>query len=325
MYEEILTQIKPDSVFLVTGGAGFIGSNLCNVLVRHGFEVRCFDDLSNGFRKNIEDLLEYPNFQFIEDTIVDFNACLKATEGVDYVLHQAAWGSVPRSVQYPLIYEQINIQGTLNIMEACRQNSVRRLVYASSSSVYGDHPKLPKVEGVEGRLLSPYALTKSVDEQYGRLYSSLYAVETCGLRYFNVFGRNQNPLGSYAAVIPRFICAALKDEPVQIHGDGTQSRDFTYIANVIQANLKACLAPSSISGNVYNIAAGSRTTILDLYQMICDQLGATPRMEFVDTRPGDIKHSFASIERAGEDLGYKPTHDLAEGISLTIDWYRKSY
>lgn len=322
-YSEILALLEPDSVFLVTGGAGFIGSNICDVLVRSGFSVRCFDDLSTGARDNIEELLEFPNFTFIEDSIVNFPACLQATAGVSYVLHQAAWGSVPRSIKLPLEYQKINIQGTLNLLEAARQNAVERFVYASSSSVYGDHPALPKAEGIEGEVLSPYALTKRVDEMYGRLYHSVYGLETCGLRYFNVFGPNQNPLGSYAAVIPRFIYAALNDQTVQIHGDGMQSRDFTYIANVVQANLKACIAPPTVAGNIYNIAAGSRTTILGLYEMICDRLASTPRMEFIDSRPGDIKHSFASISKAGQELGYSPTHDLEEGLALTIEWYRK--
>ena len=236
------------STFLVTGGAGFIGSNLCEALTDMGYAVRCLDDLSTGREENVQMFVDRPNYVFLKGDIKDFNICMEACKGVDYVLHQAAWGSVPRSIEMPLFYEQNNIMGTLNMMEAARQNGVKKFVYASSSSVYGDHPVLPKKEGQEGNLLSPYALTKRTDEEYGKLYKKLYHLDTYGLRYFNVFGRRQDPNGAYAAVIPKFIKQLLNGEVPTINGDGKQSRDFTYIDNVIEANLKACLA----SGDVAN-------------------------------------------------------------------------
>ena len=242
-----------ESVFLVGGGAGFIGSNLCEALVNMGYTVRCLDDLSTGKYENIEPLTAKENFTFIKGDMRNLDTCLEASDGASYVLNQAAWGSVPRSIEMPLLYEEINIRGTLNMMEAARQNGVKKFVYASSSSVYGDHPVLPKKEGQEGKVLSPYALTKKVDEEYGRLYKELYGLDTYGLRYFNVFGRRQDPEGMYAAVIPKFIRQLMHDEVPTINGDGRQSRDFTYIDNVIEANLKACLASGEAAGQAYNI------------------------------------------------------------------------
>ena len=243
-----------NSIFLVTGGAGFIGSNLCEALTDMGYQVRCLDNLSTGKRANVDLLIDRKNYTFIEGDIRDLDTCMEACKGVDYVLNQAAWGSVPRSIEMPLLYEEINIRGTLNMMEAARQNKVKKFVYASSSSVYGDHPVLPKVEGQEGNLLSPYALTKRVDEEYGKLYHKLYGLDTYGMRYFNVFGRRQDPYGVYAAVIPKFLKQLMSGEVPTINGDGKQSRDFTYTDNVIEANLKACLAPSEAAGNAFNIA-----------------------------------------------------------------------
>lgn len=228
-----------NSIFLVTGGAGFIGSNLCEAILDMGYKVRCLDNLSTGKYENIEPLTANPDFTFIKGDIRELDTCLEAAKGVSYVLNQAAWGSVPRSIEMPLLYEEINIRGTLNMMEASRQNGVKKFVYASSSSVYGDHPVLPKKEGAEGKVLSPYALTKKVDEEYGRLYKVLYGLDTYGMRYFNVFGRRQDPEGMYAAVIPKFIKQLMHGEVPTINGDGRQSRDFTYIDNVIEANLKA--------------------------------------------------------------------------------------
>ncbi len=251
-YREL--KFDKDSVFLVTGGAGFIGSNLCEALTDMGYQVRCLDDLSTGRKENVEMFMDRSNYSFIRGDIKDLDTCMKACEGVDYVLNQAAWGSVPRSIEMPLFYEQNNIMGTLNMMEAARQNGVKKFVYASSSSVYGDHPVLPKKEGQEGSLLSPYALTKRTNEEYGRLYKKLYGLDTYGLRYFNVFGRRQDPNGAYAAVIPKFIKQLLDGEVPTINGDGKQSRDFTYIDNVIEANLKACLAPGEAAGQAFNIA-----------------------------------------------------------------------
>ena len=262
-YENL--KFKDESVFLVTGGAGFIGSNLCEAILKLGYTVRCLDNLSTGKKENVEMFLDNPRYTFIEGDIRDLETCMLACEGVDYVLNQAAWGSVPRSIEMPLFYEEVNIRGTLNMMEAARQKGVKKFVYASSSSVYGDHPVLPKVEGQEGNLLSPYALTKRVDEEYGKLYTKLYGLDTYGLRYFNVFGRRQNPDGAYAAVIPKFIKQLLHGEVPTINGDGKQSRDFTYIDNVIEANLKACLASHEAAGQAFNVAYGGREYLIDIY------------------------------------------------------------
>lgn len=312
------------STFLVTGGAGFIGSNLCEAITDLGYNVRCLDDLSTGKKENVDLLKDRSNYTFIKGDIKDLDTCMKACEGVDYVLNQAAWGSVPRSIEMPLFYCQNNIAGTLNMMEAARQQGVKKFVYASSSSVYGDHPVLPKVEGQEGNLLSPYALTKRVDEEYGKLYYKLYGLDTYGLRYFNVFGRRQDPNGAYAAVIPKFIKQLLDGETPTINGDGKQSRDFTYIENVIEANLKACLAPHEAAGEAYNIAYGGREYLLDIYYDLCKALGIEREPDFGPDRPGDIKHSNADISKAKEKLGYDPDYDFAKGITLAIEWYREN-
>jgi UDP-N-acetylglucosamine 4-epimerase len=313
-----------DSVFLVTGGAGFIGSNLCEAILDMGYQVRCMDNFTTGKRENIEGFLHNKNFTLIEDDIRNLEACLAACEGVDYVLHQAAWGSVPRSIEMPLLYEEINIRGTLNMMEAARQHGVKKFVYASSSSVYGDHPVLPKKEGQEGELLSPYALTKRVDEEYGKLYKKLYGLDTYGLRYFNVFGRRQDPDGAYAAVIPKFIKQLLNNERPTINGDGKQSRDFTYIENVIEANLKACLASSEAAGQAFNVAYGGREYLIDIYHELCKALGKDIEPIFGPDRPGDIKHSNADISKAREMLGYDPDWDFERGIMAAIEWYREN-
>lgn len=310
------------SVFLVTGGAGFIGSNLCEALLDMGYTVRCLDDLSTGRQENVDMFLAHPNYTFIKGDIKDLEICMKACQGVDYVLNQAAWGSVPRSIEMPLFYEETNIKGTLNMMEAARQQGVKKFVYASSSSVYGDHPVLPKVEGAEGNLLSPYALTKRVCEEYGRLYKKLYGLDTYGMRYFNVFGRRQDPNGAYAAVIPKFIKQLLDGEVPTINGDGKQSRDFTYIDNVIEANLKCCLASSDAAGEAYNIAYGGREYLIDIYHHLCDALGKKQEPNFGPDRAGDIKHSNADISKARKLLGYEPEYDFEKGITLAIDWYK---
>ena len=317
-------QFPKDSVFLVTGGAGFIGSNLCEAITDMGYEVRCLDDLSTGKQENIDFLSGRENYTFIKGDIRDLDTCKRVCEGVDYVLNQAAWGSVPRSIEMPLLYEEINIRGTLNMMEAARCQGVKKFVYASSSSVYGDHPVLPKVEGQEGNLLSPYALTKRVDEEYGKLYKKLYDLDTYGMRYFNVFGRRQDPDGAYAAVIPRFIRQLLHGEIPTINGDGKQSRDFTYIDNVIQANLKACLAPSEAAGAAYNIAYGGREYLIDIYYDLCKALGKEVAPKFGPDRVGDIKHSNADISKAKKMLGYDPEYDFAQGIQLAIAWYAEN-
>lgn len=321
-YEDI--KFEKDSVFLVTGGAGFIGSNLCEVLLDKGYKVRCLDDLSNGKQTNVDLFINNPNYTFIKGDVRDLDTCMKACEGVDYVLNQAAWGSVPRSIEMPLLYEEINIRGTLNMMEAARQNGVKKFVYASSSSVYGDEPNLPKQEGREGNLLSPYALTKRVDEEYGKLYSKLYGLDTYGLRYFNVFGKRQDPNGAYAAVIPKFIKQLLNDEKPTIYGDGKQSRDFTYIENVIEANLKACKASSEVAGEAFNIAYGGREYLIDVYYSLCKVLGKDIEPIFGPDRKGDIKHSNADISKAIEMLGYDPSWSFERGIEAAIEWYREN-
>ncbi len=317
-------EFPKDSVFLVTGGAGFIGSNLCEALTDMGYQVRCLDNLSTGKQANVDLLAGRENYTFIKGDIRDLDTCMAACEGVDYVLNQAAWGSVPRSIEMPLLYEEINIRGTLNMMEAARQQGVKKFVYASSSSVYGDHPVLPKVEGQEGNLLSPYALTKRVCEEYGKLYKKLYGLDTYGMRYFNVFGRRQDPDGAYAAVLPKFIKMLLHGEAPTINGDGKQSRDFTYIDNVIEANLRACLAPSEAAGEAFNIAYGGREYLIDVYHDLCKALGTDIEAKFGPDRAGDIKHSNADISKAKKLLGYDPDYDFAKGIALAIDWYREN-
>jgi UDP-N-acetylglucosamine 4-epimerase len=313
-----------NAVFLVTGGAGFIGSNLCEAILEMGYKVRCLDNLSTGKRENIDLFIDHRNFTFFEGDIRNLETCMKACDGIDYVLHQAAWGSVPRSIEMPLLYDEINIKGTLNMMEASRQNGVKRFVYASSSSVYGDEPNLPKQEGREGNLLSPYALTKRVDEEYGKLYTKLYGLDTYGLRYFNVFGRRQDPNGTYAAVIPKFIKQLLNDERTTINGDGKQSRDFTYVENVIEANLKAFKAPHEAAGQAYNIAYGSREYLIDIYNELCSALDKDIKPIYGLDRVGDIKHSNADISKARKLLGYKPEYDFAKGLALAIEWYKEN-
>ena len=317
-------KFAPESVFLVTGGAGFIGSNLCEAILNMGYTVRCLDNLSTGHYENIEPLLKNPRFTFLKEDIRDLDSCMAATEGVTYVLNEAAWGSVPRSIEMPLLYEEINIRGTLNMMEASRQNGVKTFVYASSSSVYGDSTTLPKREGGEGKLLSPYALTKRTDEEYGALYKSLYGLDTYGLRYFNVFGRRQDPNGAYAAVIPKFLKQLMNGEQPTINGDGRQSRDFTYIDNVIEGNLRACLAPSEAAGEAYNIGAGGREYLIDVYHDLCDALGIDVEPIFGPPRKGDIRDSNADISKAREKLGYDPSYDFRKGIMLAIEWYKEN-
>lgn len=313
-----------DSLFLVTGGAGFIGSNLCEAILNMGYRVRCLDDLSTGNQANIDMFLDHPNYAFIKGDIKDLDTCMKACEGVDYVLHQAAWGSVPRSIEMPLFYCANNIQGTLNMMEAARQNGVKKFVYASSSSVYGDEPNLPKKEGREGNLLSPYALTKRCDEEWGKMYTMYYGLDTYGMRYFNVFGRRQDPNGAYAAVIPKFIKQLLDGEQPTINGDGKQSRDFTYIENVIEANLKCCVASHEAAGQAYNIAYGGREFLNDIYFGLTKALGVDIEPIYGPDRKGDIKHSNADISKAKQMLGYDPEWSFQRGIDAAIEWYKEN-
>lgn len=317
-------KFEEDTTFLVTGGAGFIGSNLCDALLALGYSVKCLDNFSTGKIENISQFIGKPNFSLIKGDIRDVPTCIQACTGVHYVLHQAAWGSVPRSIDMPLEYEEINIKGTLNMLEAARINGVKRFVYASSSSVYGDSKTLPKTEGEEGMLLSPYAVTKRVNEYYATLYHAIYGLETIGLRYFNVFGKRQDQNGSYAAVIPKFITQILRNEQPVINGDGRQSRDFTYIENVIDANLKACLASKSATGQVFNIACGKREYLIDVYDYICRAIGKYVKPRFGPDRPGDIKDSQANITKARNLLGYEPKWDFISGLNESIRWYMEN-
>ena len=321
-YNELV--FPSDSLFLVTGGAGFIGSNLCEAILNLGYKVRCLDDLSTGKQANVDMFIDNPNYEFIKGDIKDLDTCMKACEDVDYVLNQAAWGSVPRSIEMPLFYCANNIQGTLNMLEAARQNNVKKFVYASSSSVYGDEPNLPKKEGREGNLLSPYAVSKRADEEWAKQYTKHYGLDTYGLRYFNVFGRRQDPNGAYAAVIPKFIKQLIDGEIPTINGDGKQSRDFTYIENVIEANLKACLASSEAAGEAFNIAYGGREYLLDIYYGLTEALGLDIEPNFGPDRPGDIKHSNADISKAKEMLGYSPDWSFDRGIKAAIEWYKEN-
>lgn len=322
-YKEL--KFPKDSVFLVTGGAGFIGSNLCEAILDMGYKVRCLDNLSTGKQENIDIFLNNSNYEFIKGDIKDLETCMLACKGVDYVLHQAAWGSVPRSIEMPLFYCETNIMGTLNMLEAAHQNKVKKFIYASSSSVYGDEPNLPKKEGIEGNLLSPYAVTKRTNEEWAKQYTKYYGLDTYGMRYFNVFGRRQDPNGAYAAVIPKFLKQLLKGEVPTINGDGKQSRDFTYIENVIEANLKACLASSEAAGQAFNIAFGGREYLIDIFYGLTKALGCEGvQPNFGPDRAGDIKHSNADISKARELLGYDPEWSFEKGIEAAIEWYKEN-
>lgn len=320
-YEKIIK----DACFLVTGGAGFIGSNIVEKILYLGHKVKVLDNFSTGKRENIAEFLKKSNFELIEGDIRDINTCRTACKDVDYVIHQAAWGSVPRSIEMPVLYDDINVKGHLNMMQAARENNVKKFVYASSSAVYGDDPILPKQEGSEGKVISPYALTKRINEEYADLYYRLYGLETVGLRYFNVFGKRQDPNGAYAAVIPKFVKELLGGIQPVIYGDGETSRDFIFIDNVVEANLKACIATSEASGKAFNIGYGEKTSLNDLYKKLSELLEKTdisPRYE--KEREGDIKHSTASIEKAKEILKYNPQYSVNEGLELTIDWYKNN-
>ena len=319
--------------WLVTGAAGFIGSALVEELLRLGQRVVGLDNYSTGHRHNLDDVREVvgadaaARFEMIEGDICDLELCKRAARGVDVVLHQAALGSVPRSIADPLASHRANVDGFLHVMEAARDAGVKRMVYASSSSVYGDHPGLPKVEDRIGAPMSPYAATKRVDEIYATLWQQVYGLELVGLRYFNVFGRRQDPNGPYAAVIPRWIAHLVSGEPCVIFGDGNQSRDFCYVDNAVQANLLAGVAPAEATGAIYNVGCEGRTDLVELFRMLRDRIavshpqaaGAEP--QHTDPRPGDVPHSQASIERARTRLGYEPTHDIASGLTETVGWF----
>ncbi|MGY5850489.1 SDR family oxidoreductase [Salegentibacter sp. F14] len=313
---------------LVTGGAGFIGSNLCEILLSLNSKLICLDNFVTGHRHNLEAFQDNPDFTLIEGDIRDLETCKKACEGVDYVLHQAALGSVPRSINDPITSNEVNISGFLNMLVAARDAGVKRFVYAASSSTYGDSEKLPKVEDEIGKPLSPYAITKYVNELYADIFQKAYDFDTIGLRYFNVFGRKQDPNGAYAAVIPKFVMQFMKYESPVINGDGTYSRDFTYIDNVLQMNLLAMTTDNPKAVNeVYNTAVGDRTNLVELTQLLKKYLAeydpeiANVEVKHGPNRPGDIPHSLASVEKAEELLGYKPSHKIEDGIKEAISWY----
>ncbi len=312
---------------LVSGGAGFIGSNLVSTLLhdeRVSF-VRILDDLSTGSLKNIEEYIGNKNFQFVNGDIRDYETCLKVCDGIDLISHQAALGSVPRSVKDPRTTNEVNITGTLNIFTAAKEQGIRRIVYAASSSTYGDHPALPKVEDQIGNPLSPYAVTKYVNELYARVYASLYGTEFIGLRYFNIFGPRQNPAGPYAAVIPLFVKAIFNCEPPVINGDGHHSRDFTYVENAVQANLLSLFTNDQAAVNqVYNIACGQQTSLNELYSMLRQKAGSDIQPVYGPARPGDVRHSVADISKAVRLLGYHPNVSVAEGLAKTFNWYKKA-
>ena len=324
------TELKNKNI-LVTGGAGFIGSNLCEELLKLGNQVFCFDDFSTGKKENIEPLLDYSDFTLIEGDIRNREDCLNATKDVDYVLHQAALGSVPRSIKDPIISNDVNVSGFLNMLVASRDNGVKRFVFAASSSTYGDSEIIPKVEDVIGKPLSPYAITKYVNELYADVFSKIYGLEIIGLRYFNVFGRKQDPNGAYAAVIPKFVSQLMKLESPTINGDGSYSRDFTYIDNVIQANLLSLVTKNKKAINtVYNVACGDRNTLNDLMLYLKEYLSKFDseikevKVIYGPKREGDIPHSHASIEKAKDLLNYKPQFSFSEGLKEAVKWYWKN-
>ncbi len=336
-YAALQTELRTSPrTWLVTGGAGFIGSHLIERLLGLGQQVVCLDNFSTGHRANLEAVVggdpeRESRLRLVEGDLSDLGACREAVAGVDHILHQGALGSVPRSLEEPLASHAANATGTLNLFEAARLAGVRRVVYASSSAVYGDEPHLPKTEDRTGNLLSPYAATKAVDEVYANAYSRAYGMEFAGLRYFNVFGPRQDPEGPYAAVIPIWVRSMLRGEPIAINGDGETSRDFTYVENVVQANLLAATAPSLADpSRAYNVAVGERTTLNELFARLREALLAVrpdrdiPDPEYRDFRPGDVRHSLADYSRARDELGYEPTHGLAEGLAIAMEWYAET-
>ena len=313
---------------LVTGGAGFIGSNLCENLLEHGNKVTCMDNFLTGKKSNIAHLIGHGNFTLLEGDIRNPHDCNKSTDGTEIVLHQAALGSVPRSINDPITTNEININGFLNMLYSSKEHGVKRFVYAASSSTYGDSKELPKKEEVIGMPLSPYAVTKYVNELYAHVFSNLYGIETIGLRYFNVFGRKQDPNGAYAAAIPKFIKAFMNYESPKINGDGSQTRDFTYIDNVIQANhLAGSTQNKDALNKVFNIACGDQSILLDLVENLrlllsnFDSKIASVKITHGPERVGDVKHSLASIEKAQSLLNYQPTHNVSKGLNEAIEWY----
>lgn len=310
---------------LITGGAGFIGSNLAEKIIqdKRVSLVRVLDNLATGSLQNIASLKKNPAFEFVEGDITDYKTCIEACRDIDLISHQAALGSVPRSISDPLTTNNVNITGTLNIFTAAKESNVKRVVYAASSSTYGDHPGLPKVEDKIGNPLSPYAVTKFVNELYARVYASLYNIEMIGLRYFNIFGPKQNPNGPYAAVIPLFAEALLINKPPTINGDGSHSRDFTYVDNAVQANILSLFTSNKDAVNqVYNIACGHQTSLLELFESLRTTAGSNLQPAMGPERTGDVKHSLADISKAKKMLGYNPEISVSEGLKKTFEWYK---
>jgi len=314
---------------LVTGGAGFIGSNLVESFLNSGNYVVCLDNFSTGKRENLQGFIKNRDFRLIEGDIRNYPDCEKAVQGIDYVFHQAALGSVPRSIKDPMTSADVNIGGFVKMLFASKEAHVRRFIYAASSSTYGDHPDLPKVEEKIGNPLSPYGITKYVDELFASNFAAIYGIETVGLRYFNVFGRRQDPMGAYAAVIPLFVRKLMQHEAPVINGDGSYSRDFTYVDNVVQANHLAALATNKSAVNqVYNVAHGERTTLNELFYMIRELVGETDKKVlkinpvYGPSRAGDIPHSLASIKKAERLLGYNPSYNIKQGMAEAVRWYK---
>jgi len=309
--------------FLVTGGAGFIGSNLTEYLLKNGAgKVRVLDNFLTGTKHNIKDFFDYTSFELIEGDIRDLDTCKKACTDIEYVMHQAALGSVPRSIKDPINTNSININGFLNVITACKESRIKRFIYAASSSTYGDSTALPKTEDAIGKPLSPYAVSKYVNELYANVFANLYGLDVIGLRYFNVYGPNQSPEGAYAAVIPLFIDAVMNDIQPVIYGDGSQTRDFTFVQDAIQANIKAAFVQNSEAINsIYNIAAGEQTSVNQLFQIIKDKSGSVLEPTHKDQRIGDIHDSLASIDKAKRLLNFSPNYDINNGIEKTYDWF----
>jgi UDP-N-acetylglucosamine 4-epimerase len=319
-HKEDISKVK----FLITGGAGFIGSNLVEYLLKYGAgHVRVLDNLSNGYMENIEAFLSLPNFEFMEGDIRDLQTCQRAVEGMDFISHQAALGSVPRSIKDPITTNQVNISGFLNMLVAAKDSpSCKRLVYAASSSTYGDSAALPKVEGQEGKPLSPYAVTKAVNEYYADVFSRVYGFNTFGLRYFNVFGPKQNPNNPYAAVIPIFCKHFIDGTTPQINGDGETSRDFTFIENVVQANIKSLFFEGLNKHEVFNVACGDQITLNKMIDQLKILSGKQLLVEYLPEREGDVRHSKASLNKINQILGYEPNYDFQKGIQIVYDWYK---
>jgi len=314
------------STFLITGGAGFIGSNIVTYLMKYNAgKVIVLDNMSNGYMKNIEEHIGKPNFEFIKGDITDYPTCKEIIKNVDYISHQAALGSVPRSIENPLATHHANTTGLLTILTCAKEANVKRVVFASSSSVYGDSKELPKVESRIGEQLSPYAVSKRTKELYAQVFTKTYDLDVVGLRYFNVFGPNQSPNGPYAAAIPLFMEAVLKNKPPFINGDGEQSRDFTFVENAVQANIKALFASEEVKGEIFNIAFGGRTTINELFFKIRNIVGNKIEPIYREDRPGDIKDSLADISKAQKMCGFNPEFDIDSGLAITINWFNEEY